>query len=82
MATRSMPTVAWRPVSMAILSLVPTPSVVETSTGSVNPAARRSNSAPNPPRPPITPARVVAAASGLIRSTSASPAAMSTPASR
>src|SRR5271165_2047657 len=67
---------------MAIFSLVPTPSVVETSTGSVKPAAFRSNSAPKPPKPPMTPARVVALASGLIASTSASPASISTPASR
>ena len=30
--------VSWRPVSMAILTLVPTPSVAATSTGSVKPA--------------------------------------------
>ena len=54
-ATRSTPTVSCSPVSMAIFSLVPTPSVVETSTGSEKPAAFRSNSAPNPPNPPITP---------------------------
>ena len=82
MATRSMPTVPWRPVSMARRSLVPTPSVLLTSTGSVKPAARRSNSAPKPPNPPITPGRAVARASGLMRSTRASPAAMSTPAWR
>ena len=34
MATRSMPTVACRPVAKASLSLVPTPSVEATSTGS------------------------------------------------
>ncbi len=34
MATRSMPTPSTRPVSMAIFSLVPTPSVVVTSRGS------------------------------------------------
>ena len=33
-ATRSMPTVSWRPAAKATLSLVPTPSVPETSTGS------------------------------------------------
>ena len=33
-ATRSMPTVLWTPVAAATLSLVPTPSVQETSTGS------------------------------------------------
>ena len=70
------------PVSIATFSLVPTPSVVDTSTGSVKPAAFRSNSAPNPPSPPITPLRVVARASGLIASTNASPASISTPAAR
>ena len=34
MATRSMPMVSWRSMRMAILILVPTPSVAETSTGS------------------------------------------------
>ena len=77
-----MPTVSCRPVSIATLSLVPTPSVVATSTGSVKPAAFGSNSAPKPPRPPITPGRRVDRASGLIASTSASPASMSTPAVR
>jgi len=77
-----MPTVSCRPVSMAIFSLVPTPSVDEISTGSTKPAAFRSNRAPKPPMPPIVPARAVARASGLIRSTSASPASISTPAER
>ena len=39
MATRSMPIVSCRPVSIAILTLVPTPSVAATRTGSVKPAA-------------------------------------------
>jgi hypothetical protein len=69
------------PVSIAIFSLVPTPSVVETRMGSRNPAARRSNSAPNPPRPAAAPERAVDLASGLMASTRASPASMSTPAS-
>ena len=43
--------VSWRPVSIAILTLVPTPSVAATSTGSVNPARLRSN---RPPKPPIS----------------------------
>ena len=60
-----MPTVSCSPVSIAIFSLVPTPSVVETSTGSVKPAAFRSNSAPKPPKPPMTPARLVAFAKRL-----------------
>ncbi len=81
MATRSMPTVSSRPESMATRSFVPTPSVEATSTGSAKPAARVSNSAPNPPRASITPGRAVPAAIGLMRSTSALPAAMSTPAS-
>ncbi len=34
MATRSRPMVAWAPVSIAILSLVPTPSLAATSKGS------------------------------------------------
>ena len=70
-----------RPVSIAMRSLVPTPSVAATSTGSANPAAFRSKSAPNPPSPAITPGRAVAAAAGLMRSTRALPASMSTPAS-
>ena len=49
MATRSMPTPWWRPVSMAIRSLVPTPSLAATSTGSLKPQALRSNSPPKPP---------------------------------
>src|SRR6478672_1688657 len=40
------------------------------------------NSPPNPPSPPITSGRMVRAACGLMRSTSSSPASMSTPASR
>ena len=36
-ATRSMPTLSCSPVSAAIFSLVPTPSVVDTSTGSDEP---------------------------------------------
>ena len=39
MATRSMPIVSWLPVSIAILTLVPTPSVAATSTGSLKPGA-------------------------------------------
>ena len=34
-----MPIVSWRPVSIAILTLVPTPSVPATSTGSLKPGA-------------------------------------------
>ncbi len=80
-ATRSMPTVPWRASSMASLSFVPTPSVPATSTGS----RKRfpiSTSAPKPPIPASTSGRMVRLANGLIRSTRASPASMSTPASR
>ena len=77
-----MPTVSCRPVSMASISLVPTPSVQDTSTGSRKPAALRSNKAPKPPSPPMVPGRAVALAAGPIASTRASPASMSTPASR
>src|ERR1700730_10520801 len=40
---------------MATLSLVPTPSALETSTGSFHFFWSRANSAPNPPMPPSTP---------------------------
>ena len=51
--------VSCRPVSMAILSLVPTPSLAATRIGSLNPAALRSNSAPKPPRSASAPGRRV-----------------------
>ena len=54
---------------MAIFSLVPTPSLAATSTGSVKPAALRSNSPPKPPISPSAPGRRVARTSGLIGST-------------
>src|SRR6218665_916398 len=79
MATRSMPTLSCMFHSNASFSLVPTPSVPETSTGC---RERRgsSNSAPKPPMPASTPSRRVFLARGLMRSTKASPAAMSAPA--
>ena len=43
--------VSWMPVSIAILTLVPTPSLAATSTGSLKPARLRSN---RPPKPPIS----------------------------
>ena len=45
-------------------------------------ALRSSTSAPKPPMPASTSGRIVRFANGLMRSTSASPASMSTPASR
>ncbi len=61
------------------LSFVPTPSVPDTSSGSVYPAAFTSNRPPNIPSWAAHPGRAVRAASGLIASTSLSPAPMSTP---
>src|SRR5438270_112246 len=66
--------------AIASFSLVPTPSVDATKIGSLNPAAFRSNSPPNPPREASAPGRAVARAAGAMRSTSASPASISTPA--
>src|SRR5688572_11309962 len=76
-----MPTVSWRLAMNATFSLLPTPSVDETSTGSRYPAGTRTNPA-NPPMPPRTSGRWVDFARGTIRRTASSPASMSTPASR
>src|ERR1700732_3096105 len=67
------------PVSMAILTLVPTPSLAATSTGSLKPARFRSNSPPNPPISASAPGRAVAFTSGFIRSTLAVPSSTHTP---
>src|SRR5690606_16759753 len=80
-ATRSWPTVSCLFNWKASLSLVPTPSVPDTSTGSLY-FFDSSNSAPKPPMPPSTSGRIVRLARGFMRSTRASPASMSTPASR
>ena len=76
-----MPTLSCRFSWKASFSLVPTPSVPETSTGCLY-FAGSSHSAPNPPMPASTSGRSVRRANGLIASTRASPASMSTPASR
>jgi len=76
-----MPTVSWRPNANASFSLVPTPSVPDTSTGWRYFLGTR-HSAPKPPIPASTSGRRVRRANGLMASTSASPASMSTPASR
>src|SRR5215467_13700508 len=65
---------------MAILTLVPTPSVVATKIGSEKPACLRSKRPPNPPISAPAPGRAVARTSGLIKSTIRLPASMSTPA--
>src|SRR5688572_16096923 len=88
-ATRSRPMVSWRSSAMAIFSLVPTPSVLLTRTGSWRPPpsatsplnAPRSPSTRGPPSPEeAARAPQDARTAGLIRSTARSPAAMSTPA--
>ncbi len=71
--------VSWTPVANATLSFVPTPSVPLTSTGSTSPSGSRHMPA-KPPTPASTSAIAVALARGLMRSTSSSPASMSTPA--
>src|ERR1035437_9390775 len=63
---------------MAIAVFVPTPSVELTRTGSRRPAGRAIAEA-NPPSPPITSGRRVAATAPRIRSTARSPASISTP---
>ena len=55
-ATRSIPTVSSRAIIDASFSLVPTPSVADTSTGLRNRSSGNSYSAPKPPSPPNTPA--------------------------
>src|SRR5437899_2118598 len=79
MATRSMPTLSWRPARKATLSLLPTPSVDETSTGWRNFGGILTKAA-KAPMPPSTSGRDVVRASGTIRRTASSPASMSTPA--
>jgi hypothetical protein len=52
--TRSAPTVSKRPTRRATMSLVPTPSVLETSTGSFIPPKSARNSEPKLPMPVST----------------------------
>src|SRR6202035_4539 len=66
---------------MATLSLVPTPSALETSTGSFHFLRSNANSAPNPPMPPSTPGVKVLLAWWRMRCFAASATAISTPAS-
>jgi len=65
----------------ASFNFVPTPSVPETRTGARY-FAGIAHSAPKPPSPARTSGRMVRFANGLMASTSASPASISTPASR
>src|ERR1700676_5504854 len=66
---------------MATLSLVPTPSALETSTGSFHLLLSSANSAPNPPIPPSTPGVKVLLAWWRMRCFAASATAIPTPAS-
>jgi hypothetical protein len=79
--TKSPPTVECTPVAMATFSFVPTPSALETSTGSFHFLLSSANSAPNPPMPPSTPGVKVLLAWWRMRCLAASATAMSTPAS-
>ena len=70
MATRSIPTPLTLLLSIARRSFVPTPSVDDTSRGSLNPSFIISN---KPPKPPIlisAPGTFVSLIIGLISSTS------------
>ncbi len=66
----------------ATFSFVPTPSALDTSTGSRNRPVSSANSPPNDPICDSTPGVKVARASERIRRTVSFPASMSTPASR
>ena len=69
MATQSMPTVSCLSIRKAIFSLVPTPSVPETSTGWGMSVQSSSNRPPKPPRPPMQPEVMVRATCCFISST-------------
>ena len=66
---------------IANCSFVPTPSVLETSIGSLKPDCFKSNKPPKPPNSPVVPFIAVAFAIGEISETSSSPKSMFTPAS-
>ena len=63
----------------ATLSLVPTPSALETSTGSLNAAVSSLKRPPNDPMSDSTPGVKVAFARRLMRRTVSLPASISTP---
>src|SRR5215471_7824025 len=68
-------------MAMAIFSFVPTPSALETSTGSFHRFRSSANSAPNPPIPPSTAGEKVLLARWRIRCLASSATAILTPAS-
>ena len=71
--------VRWRLAMNATLSLVPTPSALDTSTGSFHAAVSSLNRPPNEPISDSTPGVKVDFASFLMRRTVSFPASMSTP---
>src|SRR5579862_1862942 len=79
--TRSPPTVECRSISKAIFSLVPTPSTLETRTGSAYFVLSTANSPPNPPISLRTPRVNVLCARYLMRCLVRLARLMSTPAS-
>ncbi len=79
--TRSMPMPRCRPVAMATFTLVPTESVLDTSTGRFQRVTSSSKRPLNAPMPPSTAEVWVLATALRIRSTARFPASMSTPAS-
>src|SRR5512143_864417 len=80
MATRSMPTVPSRPAIAATFTLVPTPSVPETRTGSRYFRAGKRKKPAKEPISPRTSLRCVVRTIGRIRRTRRSPSSISTPA--
>ena len=68
-ARESMAMVLWRPEKKASLSLVPTPSVPETSTGCFIPPMSGRNRPPKPPISDTTPLVIVRATCFFISST-------------
>ena len=79
MATASMPTVSWTSAANATLSLVPTPSVPEISTGSRHRAGSSRKRPPNPPTSVTTPGVKVLRTEAFMSSTARLPSSMSTP---
>ena len=79
--TRSAPTVSWRPERKATLSLVPTPSALETSTGASSPPGT-AYMPPNEPMPERVWRSWVLATSDLMALFARSAASRSTPAAR
>src|SRR5512143_942995 len=80
MATRSIPTVSNFPAAAATLTLVPTPSVPETRTGSRYFRAGKRKKPAKEPISPRTSLRCVVRTIGRIRRTMRSPSSISTPA--